>query len=127
MKKFNKNFCKNICSNITFGSAVLTALFHFVFCGIPALIGILSVVFGTFALSPVNFITSQQRTYLLIVSGFLIITSFLLYRKEKCYCCFSEKELFLKKIVLMFSSGLFLIGLVFHLISIMFLTTPSCH
>lgn len=128
MKENNdiSKFYKNCCCNIAFGGTILTTLFHFIFCGLPALIGILSLIFGTFSYSPFGFISTQQRTYLLIISAVLLVISAALYRRE-CKFCKMKKFIFIKKVILLTSIGLFFIGLTFHLISIIFLTVPSCH
>lgn len=120
------NFCKNFCCNVAFGGTILTTLFHFIFCGLPALIGILSLIFGTFSFSSFGFISTQQRTYLLIISAIMLVISAVLYRRE-CKFCKMKKSMLIKKIILLTSIGFFFIGLTFHLISIIFLTVPSCH
>ena len=122
LKKHHKKACKHVHLSSTF----LTAMFHFIFCGLPALIALLGAALGLSSLPSLNFISSTTRTYLLIAGGLLLITSFIVYYKEKGICN-DPKMRFAEKIILFTSMGFFIMGLIFHVISLTVLTAPACH
>lgn len=126
MSNLKKQSYKNVCNHVVFGSTFLTAVFHFFFCGVPAFLAITSSIFGIYSMQSMNFITSEQRGYLLIIGGILLAISFFMYKKEK-QCCNDKRILIWKKWILYISLSLYTIGLLFHILSMTLLTTPSCH
>jgi uncharacterized membrane protein len=126
MKDHHKNKCKKACRHIHFGSTFLTAIFHFIFCGLPAIIALFGAILGLSSSPSLSFISSTTRGYLLIIGGLLILTSFIAYYKEKGPC-HDPKMRAIEKIILYISLGFFSTGVVFHLISLATLTTPACH
>ncbi|OPZ78685.1 MAG: hypothetical protein BWY78_00439 [Alphaproteobacteria bacterium ADurb.Bin438] len=117
---------KNFCSCMVLGGTFASALFHFVFCGLPAILGIVGVIFGVYGSLSFDFITSDIRTILLIVSGLFIMISFLFYLKERC-CINNPKAFKIKKIILFSSVGFYLIGIIFHILSLNVMVEPACH
>lgn len=121
-----KKTCKRIGGHAAFGGTLATAFFHFICCGLPALLALLSGVFGMSAVPAFDFITSSQRTYLLVFGGILLGLSYILYCTEK-KCCVDPKHLWRKKWILYTATGFFVLGLIFHIVSLMVLSEPACH
>lgn len=126
MKENHKNKCKKTCHNIIFGSTFTTAIFHFICCGLPALIALFGAIFGLTLLPPLNFLSATQRGYLLIIGGCLLAVSlFLFFRQQKnCDC---KETMKWERIILFSSLGFFTMGVIFHIISILTLAEPACH
>lgn len=116
----------NVCSCVALGGTVASALFHFVFCGLPALIGFAGFVFGFYGVLDFDFITPRIREFFLIMSGIFIMISFLFYLKERC-CINNNRAFKIKKYILFVSIGLYMAGVVFHFLSSNMLSEPVCH
>jgi hypothetical protein len=121
-----KETYKKIGAHATFSGTLAAAFFHFICCGLPALLALLSGVFGVSAVPALDFITASQRTYLLIFGGILLGLSYILYCKEK-KCCIDPKHLWRKKWILYTATGFFILGLIFHTVSLIALSEPACH
>mgnify|MGYP006910071955 CR=1 FL=1 len=128
MKKTNKtnkiSKSTHLCSNISHGTTLANALLHFVCCGLPAILALLSSVLGVSSYN-VNFISPATRTWLLVLGGILLATSIYFYKKESC--CKNCGDLVWKKRILIISGILLAIGLIFHVSSLYFSSGHACH
>jgi len=120
------NKYKKACRHITISSTILTALFHFVCCGLPSLMALVAAIFGLTSVHSMHWLSTVLRTNLLIVGGILLTISFVIYYKEKDICE-NTKAMHYEKIILFTSAILFAIGLISHIISMNLLTMPMNH
>lgn len=118
---------KNFCEKLTFRGTVLSVLFHFVCCGLPALLGLLSAVLGvSLSLPWVGSIKPEYMIGLMIVAGVLLVMSFVFYFK-KTKCCDNASQMKWNKIVLIIAFVLYIMGIVVNFVTPMAGHEISCH
>lgn len=99
---------------ITLGGTVLSVIFHFIFCGLPSLLLIFSAILGVQSSTSLHLnLPYINMNYMLIISGILIVASFIFYKKQ-CKCCCNAKTLKFNKIVLIIASILYIMGIIGH-------------
>lgn len=107
---------QKIANNFSLFSTSITVLFHFVCCGIPLILILLSLFFGMNIEMNLLKISHTQMTILLIVSGIFLTISYILYYKD-CKGCCNQKFHKINKIVLIIATILYIIGTSGHLFS----------
>lgn len=114
------------CRHFTTGGSLLTALFHFVCCGLPTLSVILNGSITT-GMKP-HFLSHQQMGYMLLFSGLLLAVSFYFTYQKNC-CIAAKKSVRICQVILYFSLALYATAVYFHIhqAETMLVTEMSCH
>ncbi|MFV0625778.1 MAG: hypothetical protein ACK5N8_00330 [Alphaproteobacteria bacterium] len=117
---------QKLANKLSLTSTIATVIFHFICCGLPLILIMISILFGVNIETNIIKITHQQMTILLILSGTFLALSYFLYYKN-CNGCCNQKFHKINKIILIIATLLYLIGVSGHVLTPKFSESNTSH